>query len=398
MNCAKAASAIALAALLFAAGCSSEKAEAVATTKAEPMAVKVAAAEPREVERTLAVTGSLLPDETTSISFEVAGRVTNIAADFGQTVRKGQVLAELERREYELQLERSRAALAQALARVGLDPSQEDVTPKETPAIRQARAQFEDAKSKYESAAKLVETGDISRERATELEKQMLARKAAVETSEDDLRMQLANIGALRAEKKLAEKRLSDTVVRAPFDGSVAEKLVSVGQYVKDNTPVLRLVKTYPLRLRLDVPETGAGAVRIGDTLRFTTSAAPGKEFRAVVRELNPSLDARSRSLTAEARLPGNDPALRPGMFVQVELVIARNAKVVVVPKAAVYTMAGLSKVFTVETNKVKEHRITPGREWDGWMEVPAGVIREGMLVATSDLQNLTDGAEVRRQ
>jgi RND family efflux transporter MFP subunit len=370
----------------------------VAATKVEPMNVRVAPAETREVEQTLAVTGSLLPDETVSVSFEVAGRVNKLAVDFGQAVRKGQVLAELDSREFELQLERSRAALAQALARVGLNASQEDVVPRETPAIRQARAQYEEARSKSESAAKLVESGDISRERHIELEKQMAARKAALDLAEDDLRTQLANVAALRADRKLVEKRLSDTVVRAPFDGSVGEKLVSVGQYVKDNTPVLRLVKTYPLRLRLDVPETAAGAVRVGDTLRFTTSAAPGKEFRAVVRELNPSLDERSRSLTAEARLSGNDAALRPGMFVQVEVVVARNARIVVVPKDAVYTVAGLTKVFTVEGGRAKEHRITPGQEQDGWIEVPGDAIKEGMLVAVTNVQNLTEGAEVRRQ
>jgi RND family efflux transporter MFP subunit len=358
--------------------------------------VRVAPAETREVERVLPLVGSLQPDETVAMSFEVAGRVANVLVDFGQSVRKGQVVAELDRREHEIQLERSKAALSQALARVGLSPSQEEATPDETPAIRQARAQYEDARSKYESAAKLVQTGDISRERYTELEKQMNARKAAVEAAGDELRTQLANIQALRAEKRLAEKRLGDTVVRAPFDGAVAEKKVAAGQYIKENTAVLTLVKTYPLRLRLAIPETAAGAVRVGDTLRFTTEAAAGKEFAAVVREVNPALDSESRSLMAEARLTQNDPALRPGMFVQVRVVVERNAKVVVVPKEAVYTMAGLTKVFTVNGGKAKEHRITPGETREGWIEVPAGQIAAGTMVALDNVQNLTDGQEVR--
>ena len=384
---------------LLLAGCNQQKSEVQAAPKAPAaISVKVAPAETREVARTLDVVGSLLPDETVSISFEVPGRVAKVHADFGQRVRQGQVLAELDRQEYEIQLERSKAALAQALARIGMDPSQENTTSRETPAIRQARAQFEDARSKFESAAKLVESGDIARERYTELEKQMAARRASVEAAEDDLRTQLASIQTIRAEKKLVEKRLGDTVVRAPFDASVAEKKVSAGQYVKDNVPVLTLVKTYPLRLRLGVPENGAGAVRVGDTLTFTTDAVPGRQFSAVVRELNPALDAQSRSLTAEARLQQNDPALRPGMFVQVRLVIDRNAKVVVVPKEAVYTMAGLSKVFTVADGKAREHRITPGQSQDEWIEVPGDKIRPGDLVALNNVQNLTDGAAVERQ
>jgi RND family efflux transporter MFP subunit len=204
------------------------------------------------------------------------------------------------------------------------------------------------------------------------------------------------NMESLRAEVKLAEKRLNDTVLRAPFDGAVTQKHVSAGQYVKDNTPIVTLVKTWPLRLRADLPESGAGTVRPGASLVFTTDAAPGIEFHATVRELNPSLDARNRTLTVEARLAENDNRLRPGMFVQVRLIQDRASAVVMVPKAAVYSIAGLTKVFVVRDDKASEHKIPPGRELDGWMEVPSDQIRAGDQVATNNTAVLTDGAEVR--
>ena len=90
------------------------------------------------------------------------------------------------------------------------------------------------------------------------------------------------------------------------------------------------------------------------------------------MRELNPSLDPKSRTLTAEARLPHEDARLRPGMFVQVQLVAQKGAEAVVVPKEAVYTVAGLTKLFVIRDGRAVEQRINPGQEWDGWMEVPA--------------------------
>jgi RND family efflux transporter MFP subunit len=200
----------------------------------------------------------------------------------------------------------------------------------------------------------------------------------------------------LRAEVKLAQKRLADTAVRAPFDGAVSQKLVSVGQFVKDNTPVITVVKTNPLRLRADIPETAAGAVRVGTALTFTTDAAPGVEFAAVVRELNPSLDPKSRSLMVEARMAHGDARLRPGMFVQVKLVTLKNVEVVVVPKQAVFTVAGLSKVYLVRDGKVEERRITPGREIDGWVEVSQDQLNAGDRVATTGFGQLFNGAPVR--
>ena len=179
--------------------------------------------------------------------------------------------------------------------------------------------------------------------------------------------------------------------------GLCKEKLVSPGAYLKENTPILTLMKTDPLRLRVDLPESAAGAVRVGTSLTFTTGAAPAGTFTAVVRELNPSLDPQSRTLTVEARLPRGDARLRPGMFVQVQLVAQKGAEAVVVPKEAVYSVAGLTKLFVIRDGRAVEQRINPGQEWDGWMEVPRDVLKPGDRVATSALTQLVTGTPVRR-
>jgi RND family efflux transporter MFP subunit len=393
----KTSAALALSLLLTAlAGCGRRgpATEVQASSRPAPLPqVKLAAAQAREVERSIAVTGSLAPDESVNLSFEVAGPLARVLVDFGQSARKGQVLAELDQREWLLQAERSRAALAQALARVGLKPGQEDSAPDSSPAVQQALAQVEDARFKFESAQKLVGSGDISRERYNELEKALHAREAGLQATRDELRMQLASIQGLRAEVKLTEKRLGDTVLRAPFDGAVGAKLISPGQYIKENVPILTFVKASPLRLRTEVPESAVGEVRVGTKLTCTTDAAPGATFHAVVRELNPSLDAKSRSLTAEARLLEPDARLKPGMFVQVKLVIARNARVVVVPKDALYAVAGLTKVFVVRGGTVAERKIQPGEQLGDWVEAPG--VEPGEQVAVSGLGTLVDGAKV---
>ncbi len=361
----------------------------------EPVTVKTAKSEARTVERAVMVTGSLLPDETTTVSSEVPGRLTKLNVDFGQTVKKGQVLAELDTLELSLQLERSRAALAQSMARVGIDPGKDEI-PDSTPMTRQARAQMEDAKSKFDNAAKLVKTGDISTERHTELEKLYRARLAAFEATQDDLRTQLAVIRQLKAEVKLAEKRVRDATVVAPFDGIVQVKHVSPGQYIKENVAIYTLVKAWPLRLRAEVPENVVGDVKVGTTLEFSTEAVPGAQFKAVVRELNPSLDNRSRTLTAEARLLSNDARLKPGSFVQVRLVTNKAFAVVAVPRPAVYMVAGLTKFFTIENGKAVEHKIPEILASNGFVEMPEGVIPPGVDVAVSNIPLLTNGAPVK--
>lgn len=384
-----------LLALAAAAGCSAKKEVAASTTAAvQPVAVKTALAEARTVEKSIMVTGSLQPDETTTVSSEVPGRILSLKADFGQTVRKGEVVAQIDTQELTLQLDRARASLAQAMARIGMDPKTMR-EPESTPLSRQAHAQMEDARSKYENAAKLVKTGDISPERFNELEKAYRARQAAWEATQDDLRTQLAVIHSLQADLKLAEKRQRDATVVAPFDGIVQVKHVSPGQYIKENVPIYTIVKASPLRLRVDIPESAVARVKIGSTLAFTTETVPGVEFTAVVRELNPALENRSRTLTAEARLTRHDERLKPGSFVQVRLITESAAPVVAIPRAAVYTVAGLNKFFSIENGKAVEHRIPEILASNGFVEMPVQTVAPGTQVAVSNIALLSDGTPV---
>jgi multidrug efflux pump subunit AcrA (membrane-fusion protein) len=114
-----------------------------------------------------------------------------------------------------------------------------------------------------------------------------------------------------------------------------------------------------------------------------------------VVRELNPSLDARSRTLVAEARIVESDSRLRPGSFVQVRLTSQRGVNITVVPRSAVFNIAGLNKVFALRGGKAEEVRFTPGPESGGFVEVPDSALKAGERVATSNLGQLYTGRQV---
>lgn len=385
--------------LLSLASCARKPASAPqSSAQAAPIPVQTATAESRRVNGSIAVSGSLLADESVAVSSESAGRIKAIFVDFGQPVHKGQILAELDDAQYRYQLERAESALHQAQARLGLTSGSTSTanSDNQTPAMRQAQAQMEDARFKFRNAQKLVKSGDISQEHFNELEKAFRAREAAYEDTRNAMLTEFANFDALRADIDLARKHVNDCTLRAPFDGSVSDRPVSPGQYAKENTTILTVVKSTPLRLRVNLPEDAAAAVKPGSTLTFTTAAVPGREFHAIVRELDPALDARSRTLTVEARLDNasNSP-LRPGMFVQVQLVTKPNTEVTVVPPAALYSLAGLNKVFLIRDGRAHEVSLGSPNSVGNWIEVPADKIHPGDTVATSNLSMLIDGTAV---
>lgn len=383
--------------LVVLSGCSGNTASSVgAETPAEATEITASEAKEQTVERTAVIVGSLLADEEVQVSNDAAGFLSAVYVDLGSRVQKGQLLAEMDKRDFELRVQQDRALLAQARARLGMSPDQDSVSPEETAIVRQARAALEDARSKYESARKLIDTGDIPQQRYVELEQALHAREAAYEAAIEDVRGQLAQIEARQAELGLAEKQLRDATIRAPISGSVTAKLISAGQYVKEKTPLLVIVKDDVLRLRALVPETAAAAVRTGLEISFATDALPSRTFAARVTRVSPALDPQTRTLMVEASVPNPERILKPGMFARVTVVIEKESPAVMVPKGALYGFAGLTKLFMVENERVKELRIQPGVSLEDWVEVPGGAIRPGTLVATSNLDRLEDGATVR--
>ena len=223
---------------LVLAGCSKQAAEskavaaAAAAKAAEPAAIRMAAAEVRKVEKTISVTGSLLPDETVNVSAEVPGRVVAIHADFGQPVKKGEVLAELDTQELALAARPRRRRWrrrwrASVSARAGGRDSRNDARHAAGAGAAgrralQVRERGQAGQDRRHRAGALHRTGEG-----------LQARQAALEATRDELRTQLASIQALRADVRLAEKRLNDATVRAPFDGAVTARLISPGQYTQ---------------------------------------------------------------------------------------------------------------------------------------------------------------------
>lgn len=381
--------------LLAACGKQNEAKPAAEKKAPESIEVRTEQASSRTLDKSIDVTGTLEADESVNLSFEIPGRIAQFRVDFGQQVKKGDIIAELDQREYAWQLERARANASQLAARLGMK-SPNDPYPTQTATIRQAQANFDDAKSKADSARKLLETGDIAKERATEIEKTLQARQAVIDAARDEMNGLIAQLRAAKTDIELAEKKLSDTVLRAPFDGGISAKLISPGQYIKDNTTVATLVKTSPIRLRVEVPENYSALIGVGSVVTFTTDAAPGKQFNAVIQKLNPTFDAKNRTLMAEAKFATPDARLRPGSFVQVKLITRKNESVVMVPQRAIYSVAGLNKVYVIRNGKAVEVRMPPGMEIDGWVEAPSDLVQPGDAVAVSNLLNLVNGAAVK--
>jgi len=359
-------SAVALILLLFALGCTgpySETVEADGPDREEPvLEVRVETVEQRSIPETVQATGELYAEERATIGAKVPGRVMRLPVDLGSVVKAGDVLAELERDEYELRLAQAEALMRQTRARLGiLDQDSDDVVPEETAIVRRAAAALKEARYIFQTSQALVKEGVIS---TIEFEKAGVGRDAAEASYQSALEevMQLrAQLSERRAQIALAQQNLRDCVIKAPFPGAVTERIASIGEYLPVNGSVATLVRQHPLRLRLEVPERSAAKVRIGQRIQINVQGAVQGHVGRVVR-LSPTIESASRALLVEGETPNEQGLLRPGAFVEATIIVDPDGTGLAVPRDSVLSFAGVERVFLVVAGKLEDRVVQTGR------------------------------------
>jgi RND family efflux transporter MFP subunit len=341
---------------------------------AKPRTVTVAPVELHDLERVVTVTGSFLAHEAATLSVKVPGRLRSIHVDLGSVVEAGEVIAQVDPTDYEIRVRQAEAAVAQARAGLGLplEGTNDTVDVETMSAVREARAVLEEALTKRERQRNLSSAGLIS---ASELDAVEATYKVALNRSQsaiEEAHIKMATLGQRRAELAFAQKQLADTAMRAPFDGAVQRREAGLGEYVAAGTPVISLVRSDPLRLRLEIPEREAAAVRQGQPVRLLVEGYTNRWIGRIDR-LSPALNESNRMLVIESDIP-NDGSLRPGLFVRAEVLVNAHDPSLSVPARAVIAFAGLEKVILIEDGKAVERTVTTGRNGPGWMEVVSGL------------------------
>lgn len=341
--------------------------------------VKLANSEMRRLTRLVSAPGTLAADEQATLSFKVAGRLSDLRVDLGSSVRKGQLVAQLETTEFRVRLQQAEAALQQARARLGLPPQGEDdrIETERTALVREARAVQDEAKSNRDRARQLVEQGIQSRAELDRVESAFKVADSRYQDAVEEVRNRQAVLLQRRSELAIAKQQLAETSLYASFDGAVRERRASFGEFLAAGTPVMTIVRLHPLRLRLEVPEREAQGIRAGQSVRVVVEGEGDASHTGRVARLSPAFQEQSRTLVIEAEVDNHSGRLRPGSFAKAEIDTVSTSDVVMVPKEAIVTFAGIQKVFTVKDSKALEKNVVVGRQEGDW------VVVEGLEAAT---------------
>jgi RND family efflux transporter MFP subunit len=353
-----------------------------------------AAAVARQVPDVLHLNGSLLADAEAQLAPLVPGRVVEVLVERGARVTEGQPLVRVRDTDYRLQQAAARAALEQAEARLGVGEDGRAPAPDETAEVRTALAQMELADQQYQRAQELAQRGVYSAAQLDEARTRAETAREQHRLAIQQARSAAATLASARVQLRQARTALGDSVVRAPFAGEIADRNVSVGEYVGPQAQLLTLVRTDPLRLELEVPQERVLDIRPGQAVSISLDAMPDRVFEGTVRYVSAAVGRQTRSLTVEAVVPNTDGVLRPGMFASADIDLARNRDLVAVPPAAILTNAGVSRAFVVHDGVIEERLVTVAERTDDAVLVDTG-LAAGDQVAVEHLGELYDGARI---
>ena len=286
------------------------------------------------MERTVQVVGTLSAHDEATMAAQVAGQIEKSHVDVGDRVTAGQELALIDTTSYEAFARLSAANLTKAIA----------------------------------SAANAAQ----NLKRVQELQKEKIASTSDLDQAVAEAGKTQADVTAAEATDAIARLNLERSRVKAPFDAAVAARIASVGNYVGIGAPIVRLVQTDPLRLRLEAPERESSAVRVGQSVRFIVEGDTNVYTDKIAR-IAPAIREADRMLQVEADVP-NRFGLRAGLFARAQIVVNEREEGVCVPAKALLVFAGLEKVVVVKEGKAAEKTVTTGRHGPDWVEIVSGL------------------------
>ncbi|TVQ13848.1 MAG: efflux RND transporter periplasmic adaptor subunit [Bacteroidetes bacterium] len=278
--------------------------------------------------------GTLIPDEEVDLAFETSGKLVNLNFDEGTPVTRGQLLARINDRPLQAQL------------------------------------------LKLKAQKKLAEEREFR-------QRSLLSRDAISQESYDQIVTELQTI---EADIMLIEARISETELRAPFDGVIGLRYVSEGAFVNVNTQIARLIKINPLKIEFAIPERYSGEIKPGFPIRFTLDGF-NTPFHAIVYAVDPKVNIRTRSIVVRARYTNPDERVKPGRFVSIELELTEINDAISIPTEALIPEMDGDKVFVYRAGQAESVDVETGLRTEDRIQITSGLQPGDTLVTTGILQ-----------
>jgi RND family efflux transporter MFP subunit len=334
----------------------------------------------------LVLPGNIQPVTEAPILARAEGYVQRRYVDIGDRVTAGQLLAEVEAPDLDQQVRQAQASVVQAQA--DLERS--------SAALEQGKANESIAQVTATRWDNLVKRGAVSKQENDQYQAQYQAQAANVRALERAVDAAKGNITAMQANVGRLSEMQGYLKVRAPFAGVVTLRNVDVGTLVNNGSTMLfRIAQTNLLRTYLNVPQSSASDVHVGQMASLATPELPERKFSGAVTRTANALDPSSRTLLVEVQVPNPEGKLLPGMYVEVDLHLPRKDPPLLLPSDTLSVRPEGTLVAVLDPNNaVHFARVVIGRDYGSSIEILSG-LNAGQRVIANPNDSVQEGVKV---
>ncbi|MCX6320773.1 MAG: efflux RND transporter periplasmic adaptor subunit [Bacteroidia bacterium] len=290
---------------------------------------------PEQLSEFVKSTGTLRPDEDVDMSFETSGKIVSIKFTEGTRVKKGDLLAKINDRPLQAQLQK---LLAQKKLTEGIE-------------FRQ---------------------------------KSLLDRDAISQESYDQI---VTELQTTEADINLIEARISETELRAPFDGIIGLRYLSEGAYATSSTKIARLIKISPIKIEFSISEKYTSEIKIGYPVTFTVDGN-NNNFEASVYAVDPQINIDTRTIVLRALYPNKNEELHPGIYASITLQMSKIDNAIAIPSEALTPEMEGEKVYIYKSGKASTVRVNLGLRTESKVQITSG-LKFGDTLITSGIMQL---------
>jgi HlyD family secretion protein len=337
----------------------------------------------REVVQSVVATGRIESPFRVDLGAQVVGTVTRVPVAQGESVAAGQTLIELDSAEAHALVRQAEAAVVQAEGR--LRQLKELQLPVAAQSLRQAQANFANARSQFERNRKLFEAGFIGQSVLDDSQRNLEVAQTQVDTARkqvdaarpqgSDYALASAALEQARAGLQAARARLAYTRVVAPVTGTLIARNVEHGDVVQPGKALMVLAPAGETQIVVQIDERNLGMVRLGQPALVSADAYPAQRFAAEVAYVNPGVDAQRGTVEVKLRVREPPDYLRQDMTVSVDIEVARSPGALALPAEAVHDATGAAPwVLRVEGGRAARRGVELGLRGTGWVEIRSGL------------------------
>ena len=380
------------------------------------------------LNQTVPVLGRLISLREAKVPAAVQGKIDKIFVEVGDKVEKKQVLAVIDLDLYKWLAKKASAGVEAARAKLNNARAVTNLNKLELSRLEELKDspsfEVEAAKAALDNAQAITNSNRLELNRLEslksspafnaakfeDLQSTIVALKANEAMAKANLNIALQNekltnykakyedlqnkISALLANEEIARANLNKKIIKAPFDGIVGLKNISVGEYLDPGEIATTLDATNPIELDFEVPESAISTLNVGTTITTYTRAWGEEIFTGKIKSINSRVNKESRSITVRAQINNPDNRLKPGMFMIVKLPIFNREEAIIIPEEAIITDGTQRTVYAIEDDTAKAKPVKLGERLLGEVEITNG-LEKTSIVIVGGIQKVRDGTKV---